>query len=418
MERRGICLLFICCFVQGLFAQDTTELVMAARVNAGSQLSKPYVILVSADAFRYDYAQKYHAANLLSLSARGVKAESMMPSYPSVTFPNHYTIATGLYPSHHGIVYNRFYDRSRMESYGLSNREVVEDGSWYGGIPLWVLAEQKGMLAAAYHFPGTEAPVRGIYSSYRYRYNSKTPLAVGVRAVDRWLRLPDSIRPHFISFYIGDVDEAGHHTGPDSRQTREAVLRVDQIIGELNEVVRSSGLPVNFIFVSDHGMARVDTTSAINIRSMIDTAKFIIAEGSTAMHLYARKPSDIMDTYRKLKRAENGFSVYLRDSIPAEWNYNSTADRFNRIGDIYIAAVYPKVFSSWNGRINPGTHGYDPVMREMHAIFYAWGPAFRAGANIGIIRNVDVYPLVCRILGLEFDEGIDGDGKVWEAVLR
>lgn len=411
-------LVSICCFNIIVYAQDTSEHIVQGRLNSKNQVSKPYVILISADGFRYDYADKYHASNLIRLRKSGVEAESMQPCYPSVTFNNHYSIVTGMYPSHHGIVYNRFYDRNRKQSYAIDDRKTVEDGSWYGGIPLWVLAEQQHLITAAWCYVGTEAPIQNTYSTYWYKYSSKTPIQQGIDAVNSWLHLPDSVRPHLITFYIGDVDYAGHTYGPDSKETKAAVLYVDSIINVLNKIIVATKLPVNFIFVSDHGMANVDTVTRINVRSMIDTSKFIIKDGSTSLHLYAKNPADIIPTYKRLKGLADGFSVYLRDSIPAQWHYSTADDKFNRIGDIYILPNYPKVLTSWTGKINPGTHGFDPTMQQMHATFYAWGPSFKQGKKVATFENIHIYPMVCKILGLNYSHQIDGKAEVLQDILK
>lgn len=418
MINRYLISMLLCCTVCSAAAQDTTQKVVAGRVNAKKQSGKPYVILISADGFRYDYAKKYNAANLLRLCEQGVRADGMLPSYPSVTYPNHYSVATGMYPSHHGIVYNRFYDRNRKQSFSVSDRKAVEDGSWWGGVPLWVLAEQQGMVTAAYGYVGTEAAIKNTYSTYWYRYSSKLSVEHGIDVVDKWLNMPDSVRPHLITFYIGEADEAGHTYGPGSSETEKAVLFTDRIIGEMVRRVAATKLNVNFIFLADHGMTNVDTVAGINIRTMIDTSKFIIKDGSTSMHLYAKNAADILPTYQQLKKQSNGFSVYLRDSIPSKWHYSTADDVFNRIGDIYILPNHPKALNGWNGKISPGTHGYDPAMKDMHAVFYAWGPNFKQGMKIASFENVHVYPMVCRLLGLRYTHEIDGRGDVLWEILR
>lgn len=405
-------------FCVSIYAQDTVQQKVAGRKNASAQLHKPYVILISADGFRYDYAEKFNAANLLALRAGGAKAISMIPSYPSVTFPNHYSIATGLYPSHHGLVYNQFYDRKRKESYNMSNRKSVEDGSWYGGTPLWVLAEQQGMLTASYHFVGTEAAIQQTYPSYWYKFSDNTNINYRINKVIDWLTLPEDMRPHFITFYISNADHEGHAHGPNSKETRGAVQFVDKAIATMVKKVAALGLPVNFIFLADHGMAAVDTLTRINIASMIDTARFIIRGGGTSLHLYAKNTSDILPAYLTLKKKAAGFTVYLREEIPAKWHYSKKDDRFNRIGDIFIAPIYPKVLSSGNNRISAGAHGYDPAMKEMHATFYAWGPQIKKGITIPSFENIHVYPFVCRLLGLRYSEKIDGNPAVLNRIIR
>lgn len=402
----------------GLRAQDTIQQVVQGRKNTAGTLNKPYLILFSADGFRYDYAEKYNAKNILRLRAGGVHAKSMIPSYPSVTFPNHYTIATGMYPSHHGLVYNRFYDRSKKASYSMSDREAVEDGSWYGGIPLWVLAEQQGMLSASYYFVGTEAAIQKTRPTYWYKYGRETNIDYRIQKVIDWLRLPEDVRPHLITFYMSEVDHAGHTYGPDTKQTEEAVRFVDEAIGKLTEKVNQLGLSVNFIFLADHGMATVDTTTRIKVESLVDTTKFIIQGGGTSTHLYAKDSQDIKVAYEKLKKKEDGFTVYLREEIPSKWHYDKSEDRFNRIGDIFIVPEYPKVLSRGSERTMPGAHGFDPAIKLMHASFCAWGPQFKKGKTIHSFENVHVYPMMCRLLGLNYTHEIDGKAKVLKRILK
>lgn len=393
-------------------SQDALENIVPNRKNSSEQISKPYLILISADGFRYDYADKFNAVNLKRLRSTGVEAKSMIPSYPSVTFPNHYTIATGMYPSHHGLVYNQFYDRQKKETYNMGNRKAVEDGSWYGGVPIWVLAEQQRMLSASYHFVGTEAPIQGIYPSYWYRFKDNINIDSRIQKVVDWLTLPDSIRPHLICFYMSNADTEGHMHGPDSKQTEAAVQFVDAAIGKMVDKISGLGLPVNYIFLADHGMAKVDTTTRINIAAKIDTSKFILRGGSTSLHLYAKNEADILPSFELLKKQEDGFRVYLRKDIPPQWHFNSAEDRFNRIGDIFVCPSYPKVLSGWSGRISPGAHGFDPAMKEMHASFYAWGPNIKSGKKIKGFENVHVYPMMCKILGLKYGHEIDGRKRV------
>lgn len=416
--KKSILVFFILFECLGLQAQDTMQQVTAGRKNSAASLSKSYVIIISADGFRYDYAKKYNATNLLRLRAGGVQAKSMIPSFPTVTFPNHYTIATGMYPAHHGLVYNHFYDRDKKAGYTMYNRKAVEDGSWYGGLPLWVLAEQQKMISASYYFVGTEASIQQISPTYWYKFNDETNIDYRIEKVVNWLQLPAEVRPHLIMFYMSEADHAGHDYGPDSKQTEQAVKFIDEAIGKMTERINALGLPVNFIFLSDHGMAAVDTATKINIRSLIDTSRFIIHGGSATLHLYAKAPGDIRATYEALKKKEHGFIVYLREEIPSKWYYDKTEDWFDRIGDILIVPQYPKILSTWSGHVDVGAHGFDPSIKEMHASFYAWGPQFKKGKTIDSFENVHIYPMVCRLLGLNYTHKIDGKLKVLKRVLK
>lgn len=186
----------------------------------------------------------------------------------------------------------------------------------------------------------------------------------------------------------------------------------------MNEAVAALGLPVNFIFLADHGMALVDTVYRMEPVKGIDTSRFITKGGSTLIQLYARDPRHIPAEYQRLKQAASGYQVYLKTEVPPSWHFSDTHDYFNRIGDIVLVPVYPKVFSSGNRRILPGTHGFDPAMKEMHAAFLGWGPAFRKGYRLPLFENVHVYPLVCKILGLRYTHKIDGRPEVLRAALR
>ena len=396
---------------------DTTQQRIAGRVNAPEQQQKPYVILISIDGFRYDYAQKYGAKNLLGYAQQGVKADALIPSFPSVTFPNHYTIATGLYPSHTGLVANSFYDRARKESFSMSQKDKVKDGFWYGGTPLWVLAEQQKMVSASFYWVGSDADVQGIHPSYYYYYNEQISNKDRVEVVKNWLTLPEEKRPHFISFYYPEVDHAGHDFGPESAETKAAVQLVDGYIADLVAAVNSTGLPVNFILVSDHGMTQVDQKNPIKTPASIDNQKFKISSAGSMMQLYANEASDILPQYAKLKAGAVDYEVYLKKDVPKKLHYGPKDDRFNRIGDLVLLAKWPKVFADW--KVNPGFHGFDPItVPDMKATFYAWGPAFKQGLQVPAFKNVEVYDVVTRILGLSKTSKTDGTGKVAQKILK
>lgn len=417
MRNSLVFLVFVLVCGITLRAQDTTQKITAGRQNSAVQQQKPYVILISADGFRYDYAVKHGAPNLLALSQQGVSAEYMLPSYPSLTFPNHYSIVTGLYPSHHGLVDNQFYDRSSDEVYTMSNHARVRNGKWYGGTPLWVLAEQQQMLSASFYWPGSEAAIKGTRPTYYFHYNTKIPIDRRIQQVVDWLQLPSEIRPHFISFYFPEVDHEGHTHGPDAPQTKEAVHFVDSAIGKLTEAVKKTGLDVNFIFVADHGMARVDTSRPVIIPN-IDTTKAVATWGGELMEIYVKNKKDIAAMYRALKQNADGYTVWLKDSMPAHLHFSKKDDVMNRMGDILLMVEPRRVFIAPGGKPKVGAHGYDPsVVHEMRTVFYAWGPAFKKEKVVAPFTNVNVYPVIAAILGLTYHHAIDGTRQVAEEIL-
>lgn len=396
---------------------DTTQKVVSGRVNSEASRQKPYVILISLDGFRHDYAARYNASHIQSLAKQGVSAVSMKPSYPSVTFSNHYTIVTGIYPSHHGLVANSFYDAAKQRSYSMSDKAAVSDSSWYGGTPLWVLAEQNQLLSASMFWVGSEAAVKGVRPTYYYNYSEDISIDRRIAIVKEWLSLPEEKRPHFITFYVDEPDHTGHNYGPDAPPTAAAVRRADSAIYRLTEAVKSTGLPVNFILVSDHGMTGVDTTHWLSIPAAIDTSKFVIHSSGTMVNLYAKDSRAVKPLYRQLKKEARDYQVYLKKEVPAYLHYGAADDRYNRVGDILLLPAWPRVFAGKKPKA--GYHGFDPAgVKDMYAIFYAWGPAFKAGISIPAFENVHVYPLIARILGLPVAEKIDGNEKVLLPVLK
>jgi predicted AlkP superfamily pyrophosphatase or phosphodiesterase len=395
------------------YAQSTAPVIEVPNPpNAAAQQRKPYVVLVSLDGFRYDYAKRYGAKNLLALAARGASAPNgMIPAFPSVTFPNHHTIVTGLYPDHHGIVANTFYDPARKEKFSYTDPISSTDGSWYGGTPLWVLAEQQGMRSASFFWPGSMAEIQGKRPSYYLLYDDKYPDEKRVDQVVAWLRLPPEQRPHFIALYYANVDHAGHVFGPDAPETGEAVRHVDEMIGRLNEGIGTLGLGVDLIVVSDHGM---ETTQGgwIAFDKWADLSQF----ETVGSLLYSKSEADAEKVYKSLAGASDAFKVYRRTDVPKNLHFDSNP----REGDPVVIATGPFniVAHAPANSPNRGAHGYDPgSMPSMKAIFYAAGPDIRAGVDVQPFENINLYPLIAEILGLRIGP-VDGQLRVLQGVLK
>jgi alkaline phosphatase D len=403
--------------------QGVGEVIAVAHgPNAPRQMTKPYVVLVSLDGFRYDYARRCGASHLLAIAARGASApEGMIPSYPSVTFPNHWTLVTGLYPEHHGIVGNSFYDPARRQMYSLRDTAAFRDGSWYGGTPLWVLAEQQGMRSACLFWVGCDAEVQGTRPSYFLRYDGSFENAKRLQLIMQWLALPAAQRPHLLTLYISDVDEAGHRFGPDSPQTADAVRTVDGLIGTLDSSLVATHLPVDLIVVSDHGMATV-------VGDYIDLEAFapdLASRLTTSVDrgLYAKSDSDADRIVAELQHASDKFTVYRRADVPAALHFSSNP----RSGDPIVVATGPyaiRARAPFVGSAKPdiGAHGWDPArVPDMKATFIAAGPDIRPGAQLPPFENVDLYPLVAHILGLDISHlptgAIDGHLAPVEAAI-
>jgi predicted AlkP superfamily pyrophosphatase or phosphodiesterase len=415
---RILLFLLLIFFSELIQAQDTTQQIIPGRSNRQDQLNKPYIILISADGFRYDLADKYQARNLIRLRSSGVAADDLLSVFPTLTFPNHYSMITGNYPAHDGIVDNSFLDPDRHRVYTMGNKKAVEDSSWYGSTPLWVMAEKQGLLTASFYWVASEAAIQGIRPTYYYKYNTRIPMDDRIRDVRNWLLLPEKKRPHFITFYIPDVDHEEHVHGVNSKQTEKAVQYVDDAVAKLVSTLDSLHLPLSYIFVSDHGMTDIDSVNTLSLPETLDTSRFFIMNSLALVHLYAKKPADILPAFELLKSSSGNYDTYLATQVPARWHYDKKNDRYNRIGDIILVAHAPKVFKLNNRSLPVATHGFDPAVEVMHAVFYAWGPAFKENLRIREFENIHIYPMIATLLKLKITDPIDGDAKVLRPILK
>jgi predicted AlkP superfamily pyrophosphatase or phosphodiesterase len=295
----------------------------------------------------------------------------------------------------------------------------VEDSSWYGGTPLWVLAEQQKLLTASFYWVGADAAVQGVRPTYYYNFSDSIPLARRLQAVKKWLQLPEEIRPHLIAFYFPEIDHESHTHGPDAKETEKAVRLIDTSIAGLVSMTDSLRLPVNFIVVSDHGMASVDTEHTIPIpAALLDTSVSRIVSSSTLLHVYVKSPEKILPLYHQLLKEAKDMDVYLPQDIPKAWHYSKPDDWLNRVGDMIVVARFPRIFKIGSRKATPGKHGFDPAIKEMHATFLAWGPQIKKSIQVPPFENVNVFPFVAELLGLTYTFPIDGDPKVLKYLLR
>ncbi len=385
--------------------------------NSAEALKAHYVVLVSLDGFRWDYAKHDGATHLLALGKRGVWApEGMIPSYPSLTFPNHFTIVTGLYPEHHGLVANSFYDEAKQARYAMNDPKAVTDGSWYAGVPLWSLAEGQGMRAACLFWPGSEAKIAGYLPTYYLRFDNKIDDTARIAQVLAWLGLPAEERPHFITLYYNEPDHEGHEFGPDAPETKAAVLKVDGLVGKLETGLEATGLPIDLVVVSDHGMAKAQG-GWITLDQFADLSGF----ETDGPLLYAKTEADRVRVYNQLKKASSQFMVFRRKNVPAELNYSRNA----RAGDPVVIATGPyaiRAHAPTDGKPDrpptAGMHGFDPHrMPEMKASFFAAGPDILPGRTVLPFENVNLYPWLAHMLGLTPPKN-DGNLNILAGTLR
>lgn len=391
-------------------------------VNAADKQHLPYIVLVSFDGFRADYQDRFATTAMDRLAAAGVRAQSLVPVFPSVTFPNHYSIATGLYPSNHGIVANAFPARDRQRFYSLNDPASVGDGSWYGGEPVWVAAERSGLVTAAFFFVGTEAEIAGIRPTYWRQFDASIPGDNRVEQALDWLNMPADTRPHLITLYFEDTDSVGHQFGTDSAQLELAVGRVDRYLGLLLDGI--DRLPfaqqVYVVLVSDHGMSNLPVQSNVLILSdFVDlTGITVIGTGSYAFLYFdqddAQRETQIRDT---INGVWSEGKAWLRDEAPASWNV-TTGSRYPNV--IVQADAQSTVVATPDrlAQLPAALHGWDPQVQDMHGIFLASGPRLPAGVSVARASVVDVYPLMLDILEIPLQAPIDGDPMALGGLLQ
>ncbi|PBI91612.1 Type I phosphodiesterase / nucleotide pyrophosphatase [Flavobacterium sp. ACN2] len=371
-----------------------------------------YVVLISMDGFRWDYGKMYNLPNLKQIEKEGVHAKSMKPSYPSKTFPNHYSIVTGLYPDHHGIINNVFYDASLNQSFSLSSN-AKNDSRFYGGNPIWNLAEQQGVKTASFFWPGSDIDKRN--PSYFKNYDGKVPYGTRIDTVMKWLQLPEKQRPHLVTLYFDEPDHTGHNFGPLSPKTEKTVIKMDSIMGEISR--RLDQLPIgkqiNLIIVSDHGMATISNDKKVAVLDYLKPEWLGYKDVVNPIMSLQAKPGYQDSIANALKKVPH-IKFWKATEVPKRLHYGTNP----RVHDFVIEADKGwSLVSKESTHINGGTHGYDNEEKDMHAIFYAKGPAFKVDKTVKTFQNVSVYPLIAHILGLQIGE-IDGKLSDVKSMLR
>ncbi|MCB2208530.1 MAG: ectonucleotide pyrophosphatase/phosphodiesterase [Bacteroidetes bacterium] len=381
--------------------------IFSACNKEAPKQDQPYLIVLSLDGFRWDYTHNAHTPTFDSLKAAGVIAESLKPSYPTKTFPNHYTIATGLYPDHHGLVDNNFHATDLGREYSMKKREAVEDGTFYGGEPIWVSAEKQDVKSATFFWVGSEAEIQGVRPSFWYKYDYTIPFNDRIDSIVNWLSLPESKRPHLIMWYFSEPDHTGHEAGPESEETRMLIEELDAYLNDFFTEMRQ--LPhfdqLNFIITSDHGMNATSNERTIHVEQIIDTNDIEFIDGISPNVNIKVKEGQLEKVFADLQNIPN-LQVWKHGELPERLHYGThirTHD-ISMVADpgwTFVNSKYPDAIA--------GAHGYDNELKDMHAIFYAAGPAFKSNYIHPTFENVNLYVLFAEILNLS---PVETDGEI------
>lgn len=369
------------------------------------------LLLISIDAFRTDYLSRGITPNLQAMAASGVHADGMQPSFPSLTFPNHYAIVTGLVPDHNGIVDNNMSD-AQLGRFSLSDRKAADNGLWWDqATPLWETADAAGLRTATMFWPGSEADIQGKHPDYWKPYDAKVTADQRVDQVLAWLDLPAGQRPSFLTLYFDQVDKTGHHYGPDSPQLDQALRDTDAAIGRLVDGLRQRGVydKINIIVLADHGMASVPPEHSVLIDKLIDMKNVETVTLGEIAGFNPKRKRDFNAIEAQLEQPQQHMQCWDKTRIPKRFNYGSNArvPQLVCLADVGWRISTTEYLAKHKGTLSLGEHGYDNADPLMQALFIAHGPGFQSGLRYHSFPNVDVYPLMAHLLGITpaFNDG-------------
>jgi predicted AlkP superfamily pyrophosphatase or phosphodiesterase len=365
-----------------------------------------YTVIISLDGLRWDYLDTYDVPFMNQLAHDGVKAV-MQPSFPSKTFPNHYTLATGLTPDHHGIISNVFWDRERGVEYSLRNKETRSKGYYYGGDPVWLTAKHQGVKTATVFWVGSDVAIQGEHPTYWRDYQTEQMDYPGrVDEIIRLLKLPEKDRPHLVMAYFEEPDRSGHNYGPMHRMTRRAVEDMDLLLSGL--WARIQLLPfadkVNLIVTGDHGMASVDPKRFVDIDDVLPKHWYERFCNDYPTLIYASAPQYIDSICDALQGVDH-IRAWKKADLPAYLGYGTNKN----MGDVVVLPDVGWLFADKPSKKQRGSHGFDHTAADMQVGFRAIGPDFKVGyEKADRFRNVCIYPLLCYLLGVQPSPN-DGD---------
>ncbi len=382
---------------------------------------QPYVILISFDGFRWDYCNRGITPNIEQLIEIGVKASSLQPVFPTKTFPNHYSIVTGLYPENHGIIFNEFHDPYTNRDYKTWDTTEVRDARWYRGEVIWETLKFEGIKSASYFWPGSGVNDKLRQPDYVYHYIADDPPINKVNAAIKWLELPYAIRPHLLTLYFSQTDHSGHNFGPDSEGNNLVIASLDSSIGFLLSELETISMrdSVNIILVSDHGMTNVSMDKTINIEEFLTGYNCSYSNYGPVMMIEPAR-NEIEEVYEILKKNENHFTVYRKGNIPEYLHFqnNPFISKLILIADLGWSVIVNGNLKWLKPENFNGNHGYDNTELDMHGIFIASGPVFKNNFSTGTLNCLDVYPLLCKIFNVTSNANIDGRLDRIEFILK
>lgn len=373
-------------------------------------------ILISLDGFRYDYLDRGVTPTLSKIATNGVRAAYLQPVFPSSTFPNHISIITGLYPTNHGIIANKFYDTLTKDTYIIGSK-VASDPKWYNGEPFWLTCKKNKIISASYFWPSSDLDDSTRNPDLFEKYEHERDYLTRINGVLSWLDKPENQRPKFITLYFDAPDTYGHSEGTKSEILNSKLRELDSVLNKFINglVTRNLFDKTNIIIISDHGIMDIVQNNVININKLFPKYYGEVINHNAYLFIYPKPGYDDSVNIQLSKYAKN-YTFYRSDSLPTILSIGSTS----RVGKYVAIANCGWIFTDteeWNNKY-VATHGFDNRCLDMQGIFLATGPDFKQGYRSIGLRNIDIYPLLCKIFNFQIENKIDGDLLNIEHILK
>lgn len=397
--------------------------VLAAWIQLGCGISfgaSHPLLVVSLDAFRWDYCDRYpnETPNLRRLKREGASAKALISVYPSNTFPNHYSIATGLRPEHHGMINNSFSDPVSGGDFRHSNPAAASDPKWWGGEPIWVTAVKQGQHSACSFWVGSEAKVAGAQPTFWLKFDYSIPFEKRLEQLVNWLTLPEKDRPGVVMFYLEETNSVAHKYGPDSPETAKAIQLLDTRIGTMLDQLERARIVPNLVIVSDHGMTTVKPERCVGLDDVIDLATVKIEFDGPQAGLRPIN-GNVDQLLEKLQKLPGGAVAYRRGNLPAAWHVGDNP----RYPAVWVipqeggSISTRKALTDWLSHTK-GEHGYDPSLPDMQGTLIVNGPDFVSdGRVVPPVENIELYNVFCAVAHLTPAPN-DGDDRLVRELVK
>lgn len=406
-------------------AAATVALAVGGRgaPTGASDAARPPLLLISLDGFRWDYSAQFpdETTHLRRLMREGVSARGLIPVYPSNTFPNHYSIVTGLYPTSHGMLNNTMFDPRLGEAFRYNRAGAAQDPRWWSGEPIWSTAIKQGRQSACLFWVGSEAPIDGIRPSRWRPFDARIPFAARLAELLEWLMLPIDQRPAIVTFYLEETNSVGHRFGVDSPELIATIKMLDAQVGELRAQLERIGITPDFVVVSDHGMTACSPDRVLLLDDYLDLETVQIDFEDSVAGLRPGPDTDVATILRALEGLPPTAKAYRAENLPAHFHIDP---RHPRVPPVWIVpaegwnVMRRSAFETVKHRFSKGQHGYDPALPSMHGILIAAGPSFKStGEVVEAVENIHIYNLLCAALGLTPAPN-EGDDRLIRSMLK